>query len=154
MLIVLISLKLRFWPNFVEIWVPENCWDLGSRKLTFLEKAKFSARFIPDIPVYSRYSGFGGYVLFLNITGRNIYPPPWSVAPSGAVGPWREASNWMSEVHSPSNFCLFLDVYFGWVLIFERRSEMAEELPILFWIAYKEEGGCLYLGEGDGHRTL
>ncbi len=51
--------------NFVEIWVPEN--------LDFSRKAKFSARFIPDIPVmavtfipdvpvlavtfYSRYSG-------------------------------------------------------------------------------------------------
>jgi hypothetical protein len=35
---------------------------MGSRKLTFLKKAKFLARFIPDIPVYSGYSGFGSYV--------------------------------------------------------------------------------------------
>jgi hypothetical protein len=44
------------------------------RKLTFLKKAKFLARFIPHIPVYSGYSGFDGYVLFRNILGWNTTP--------------------------------------------------------------------------------
>ncbi len=56
-----------FWPKWnadhFNIPQPEIltqfCWDLGNRKLTFLKKAKFSARFIPDIPVLAVtfYSG-------------------------------------------------------------------------------------------------
>ncbi len=73
-------LVLKWNADYFNILQPEIltqfCWHLGSRKLTFLKKAKFLSRFIPDILVSSGYSGFGGYVLFRNILDRNIYPPP------------------------------------------------------------------------------
>ncbi len=66
MLTILISFNFRFWSNF--------CSGLVSRKGIFLEKAIFLSRFIPDILIYSGYSGFGGYVLFRNVPAQNIYP--------------------------------------------------------------------------------
>jgi hypothetical protein len=51
-MVILISLNYGFWSKFVDIWFP--------KKETFLKKAKFLSRFIPDIPVLAIpfYSGF------------------------------------------------------------------------------------------------
>ncbi len=46
---------------------------MSSRKLTFPKKKGGGTNFSK---IYSGYSGFGGYVLFRNIPGRNIYSPP------------------------------------------------------------------------------